>query len=479
MSLTSPLFFAFVAAVVIAFHVSESVIYRRLVLGAANAIFIASYLSDVTQVLPLLAFLALGYVCVSALSVRQSSLVLAAGVAAILCCYVFLKRFSFFEGLGQLPFPYLTVGLSYILFRILHIMVDVRSGDLSERIGPLAFFRFTCNFLCFVSGPIQRYQDFSAMDGKAAVQLDASVVYAAFSRIATGYVKFVIIAATADYAFTFVSPHLLQPSGLSFLKLCAVYATVASLYTVYLYFNFSGYMDIVIGIGTLLGQALPENFDRPFSARSFLEFWQRWHMTLSQWFKFYLFNPLLMFLMTWLPSPALTSYLGVLAFFITFGVMGVWHGTTAVFVIYGLLMGAGASINKLWQVACTERLGKKRYRALTESTAYIYFARGLTVAYFVLALTCLWVPELPQFTALLARLGFAGVIATFVVVAVAFGVAALILDLAQARLRIPVALSAIQSGEITKNLHLAGKMMAIVAVATLLHKAPDFVYKAF
>ena len=56
--------------------------------------------------------------------------------------------------------------------------------------------------------------------------------------------------------------------------------------------------------------------------------------------------------------------------------MGVWHGTTAVFVIYGLLMGAGASVNKLWQVACTERFGKKRYRALTEAPAYIYFARG-------------------------------------------------------------------------------------------------------
>ncbi|NEU97349.1 MBOAT family O-acyltransferase [Bradyrhizobium uaiense] len=478
MSLTSPLFFAFLAAVVIAFHISESVPYRRFVLGAANAIFMASYLSDVTQVLPLLAFLGLGYASIYALYRRQSPLVLTAGVVAILCCYVFLKRFSFFEGLGQLPFPYLTIGLSYILFRILHMMVDVRSGDLTERIGPLAFFRFTCNFLCFVSGPIQRYQDFSAMDGKAAVQIDASVVYAAFSRIATGYVKFVIIAATADYAFTFVSPHLLQPSGYSFLKLCAVYATVASLYTVYLYFNFSGYMDIVIGIGTLLGQTLPENFDRPFSARSFLEFWQRWHMTLSQWFKFYLFNPLLMVLMTWLPTPALTSYLGVLAFFITFGVMGIWHGTTAVFVIYGLLMGAGASINKLWQVACTERLGKKRYRALTESAAYIYSARGLTVAYFVLALTCLWVPELPQFTALLARLGIAGVATTFVVVAVAFGIAALILDVVQARLRI-LDLSGIKGGVITRNLHLAGKMMAIVAVATLLHKAPDFVYKAF
>src|SRR5260370_33440031 len=112
-------------------------------------------------------------------------------------------------------------------------------------------------------------------------------------------------------------------------------------------------MDIVIGKGVLRGQELAENFDRPFSARTFLEFWQRWHMTLSQWFKISLFNPLVMLLMSCFPAPALTAYLGVLAFFITFLVMGIWHGTTAVFVVYGLLMGAGASINKLWQVACT------------------------------------------------------------------------------------------------------------------------------
>jgi alginate O-acetyltransferase complex protein AlgI len=70
-------------------------------------------------------------------------------------------------------------------------------------------------------------------------------------------------------------------------------------------------------------------------------------MTLSQWFKFYLFNPLLMLRMSAFPAPALTAYLGVVAFFVTFLVMGIWHGTTAVFVIYGLLMGAGASINKI------------------------------------------------------------------------------------------------------------------------------------
>src|SRR3984957_20069633 len=479
MNLTSPLFFAFIAATVIAFHISQSSTYRRLVLGTANVIFISSYLTDVIQVLPLLTFLLLGYAGVSVLYVRKSPAILASGIVVVLAFYIFLKRFSFFEALGQLPFPYLSIGLSYILFRILHVMIDVRSGDLVERIHPLAFFRYTCNFLCFISGPIQRYQDYSLSDGKELVPLDPSKVYEAFTRIATGYVKFAVIAATAQYIFLYLNQPLLQATALPPAKLCLIYATAASLYTIYLYFNFSGYMDIVIGIGSLLGQSLPENFDKPFSARSFLEFWQRWHMTLSQWFKFYLFNPLLMFLMSCFPAPALTSYLGIFAFFVTFLVMGVWHGTTAVFVIYGLLMGAGASINKIWQIFCTDRLGKKRYRALSENTAYIYFARGLTVSYFVLALTCLWTPELPQLVLLMARLGFIGVAGAFVTVGIAFGFAALILDTVGTRIVTWDSLRAIRDGVLVRNLGLAGKMMAVLAVATLFHKSPDFVYKAF
>ncbi|MBR0797160.1 hypothetical protein JQ615_17345 [Bradyrhizobium jicamae] len=479
MSLTSPLFFTFLAGVVLAFNASQSVTYRRLVLGLANAIFIASYLTDYTQILPLLGFLLLGYVCVSILSVWKSSLVLGLGIVGVLVSYVFLKRFSFFEDLGHLPFPYLTIGLSYILFRILHMMIDAQSGDLDERVGPFAFFRYTCNFLCFVSGPIQRYQDFRAADGTAVVKLDADSVFLAFSRVIAGYAKFVIIAAVAEYGFSFLKPQLLQAGELSFAKLCVLYGAAASLYAVYLYYNFSGYMDIVIGSGVLLGQQLPENFDKPFSARSFLEFWQRWHMTLSQWFKFYLFNPLVMLLMSWFPAPALNAYLGVFAFFVTFLVMGIWHGTTAVFVVYGLLMGAGASINKLWQVACTERLGKKRYRTLTETPSYIYFARGVTISYFVLALTCLWLPELSDFTHLLIRLGPGGISVAFIGIAAAFGLFWFVADYVAPRLTAPALLTTVRDSLIGRNLTLASQMMAIVAVATLLHKSPDFVYKAF
>lgn len=490
MSLVSVVFLAFVAATVLAFHASASVAWRRGVLTVANVVFIGSYLGDVTQALPLLAFLALGYACLElvrrrGVRRRGESSALAAGIVVVLAAYIVLKRFSFIEGVVRLPFPYLVIGLSYILFRILHLIVDARSGSLPGRIGPLAFFRYTCNFLCFVSGPIQRYQDFAATDGIEAAPLDATRVYGAFSRVATGYLKFAVVAATANYLFLNLSVQITgdlaagaEPMGL--LRFMLTYVASAATYTAYLYYNFSGYMDVVIGIGLLLGQELPENFDRPFSARSFLEFWQRWHMTLSNWFKLYLFNPLLMLLMTRFPAPGLNASLGVAAFFVTFLVMGVWHGTTMVFVIYGLLMGAGASINKLWQLACTKRLGKKRYRALGQTTAYIQFARGLTIAYFAQALTCLWVPELQPFLGLCARLGVTGELGAFAVLALGFALATFVWDAAAAWIAAhDDGLRGIASGFFWRNLSLAFRILAVMSITSLFNKAPDFVYKAF
>jgi alginate O-acetyltransferase complex protein AlgI len=480
MSLVSPVFLIFIALTVIAFHLSASVTYRQLVMAVANAIFISSYVNNVTELLPLLAFLVVGYAGLQAVRLRRTGVSLTVGIVVVLALYIFLKRFSFIEPMGRLPFPYLIVGLSYILFRILHIMVDAASGDLPDRISPLTFFRYTCNFLCFVSGPIQRYQEFATMDGVEAVTLDAGRVFEAFSRIVAGYFKFVVIAATANYFFMNISVELFDAAPLGLPKLSLLYGLSAAAYTAYLYFNFSGYMDIVIGIGLLLGQVLPENFNRPFLSRSFLEFWQRWHMTLSNWFKLYLFNPLLMFLMARFSAPALDAYLGVAAFFITFLVMGIWHGTTLVFVIYGLLMGAGASINKLWQIACADRLGKKRYRQLTQTTAYLYFARGLTVAYFTLALTCLWVPELPQFLALSRRLGLLGICGAYGLLALGFAAATLTLDRLSTWITVRGSGSAaLPASLVYRNLSLALRIFIVLIAATLFNEPPDFVYKAF
>jgi D-alanyl-lipoteichoic acid acyltransferase DltB (MBOAT superfamily) len=159
----------------------------------------------------------------------------------------------------------------------------------------------------------------------------------------------------------------------------------------------------VIGLGILCGFQLPENFNRPYLAQNFLDLWSRWHITLSEWFKFYLFNPVLKTLAERWPSPKLIPYFGAVAFFITFTIMGIWHGSTPIFLIYGAALGIGAAGNKLFQIYAVSRLGKKRYRALSERAWYRHFSRGATLAFFTVGVACVWIT--PEIAALIMRVG--------------------------------------------------------------------------
>lgn len=483
MSFTSLNFLLFVVAVALLYNASRSMLYRRWVLLAANLLFIGSFVTRPLQLLPLLAFLAFGYAIAVALLRQPSRFAFGVAIGALIAAFIFLKRYSFLGGNLSLPFPYLEVGLSYILFRLLQMAIDGYSGEIrrsdSPLRSPLSFLNYTCNFLCFVSGPIQRSQNFTEEESRQSQVLDADRAFAAFARIIKGYIKVAVISAIAFYLFTNLSETVLSNKPVvSTFRFTLMYAVAAVAYTAYLYYNFSGYMDIVIGIGWLLGQELPENFDKPFSARGLLEFWTRWHMTLSEWFKTYLFNPLMMALGGRITNPSAMPYLGVLTFFITFFVMGVWHGSTAVFVIYGLLMGAGVSINKLWQIYMTKRLGKKGYKAFGERKLYQYACRGVTFAYFSIAVTGLWV-DMPQLATLGGHLGPGGLVITFAAIAFGFAFMAFIWDAVLAVLNGGNAVARLVAAPALRQFTLAGQVLMILAITSFFHKAPEFVYKAF
>jgi alginate O-acetyltransferase complex protein AlgI len=165
---------------------------------------------------------------------------------------------------------------------------------------------------------------------------------------------------------------------------------LAVVYPFFLYSNFSGYIDIVIALARLMRVRLPENFDRPFSASSFLDFWNRWHITLSSWLKTYVYNPLLIALMRRVPSHAVEPLLGVVAFFVTFFLVGVWHGRTSEYVVFGALQGGGVALNKLWQVGLTWAMGRKGYKELAKNPVYIAFGRGMTFSWFAFTLLWFW-----------------------------------------------------------------------------------------
>ena len=477
MSFTSPIFFLFLFLTVVVFHLSANTSYRKSVLAVANLVFIASYATAWFQLVPLVAFLVLGYLLVRLAHNLRTEAAMAVALVFVLAVYVFLKQFFFLHSYS-LPFVYTVIGLSYILFRIVHLIVDVSSGEIDSPPGPLAFFRYTCNFLCFVSGPIQTWTEFRTDEEEGlTAPLDSNTVFKAFERVTVGLLKVAVIAASADYLYENLSVQILPADqaghGIGFhLK----YGVAAASYTAYLYYNFSGYMDIVIGVGWLLGQKLPENFDRPFIARNFLEFWQRWHMTLSLWFKAYVFTPLMMQMVRLFPSPSATAAIGIFCFFVTFLLMGIWHGSTTVFVIYGLLMGLGASVNKLWQVAANARLGKKTYRMLQEHWLYADLSRGLTFAYFTMALTCLWVTDLGQFVLLATRLGLAGMIMVLLGLLLGFS---LLFRPYQALMLGAHKLAQRTSSKPMDNLLLASRVLLVFFFMGLLNKTPEFVYKAF
>jgi alginate O-acetyltransferase complex protein AlgI len=479
MAITSLTFIAFIIAVVLLASALPSPRQRSWVLLAANLVFIGSHVDSVSQLVPMAGFLLLCYLIIDGLRRSRSLAGLWAGLLLVIASFVVLKKFSFLDESLSLPFPYLVLGLSYVLFRVLHLMVDAQQGELAQPIAPLHFFNYSCNFLSFIAGPIQRYPE-HAQQREQPLVLDETKVYRAFARVIEGFVKVSVMSAIFSYLFDNLSGRLLDPSlALATPVICGLVVAAAVVYTVYLYANFAGYMDIVIGVGQLMGQELPENFNRPFLARNFLEFWSRWHMTLSDWFKTYVFNPLLRLLASRFTAPRASPYLGVAAFFVTFLIMGVWHGTTAVFVVYGLLMGAGASVNKLWQVVVIKRLGKKRYRALADKPTVVYLSRGLTFAYFALALSCLWL-DMVQLQWLVQRLGLAGLVVCYVGLSLAAGLAFATWDWVGAltcawrpgRQRL-------YGGVAVRNLLLGAQMLLIVTVASFFHKAPEFVYRAF
>lgn len=401
-------FLILIAVGLILFHAYKSLLWRRLVLFGVNVAFVASYANAASELIPLAGFLALSYVYILAVEQSQSRTLLFSAIAFLLMMFIYLKQYAFLRALRLGEWSYVAVGLSYILFRVIQVLVDTHQGAIKERLSPLRMFNYCCSFTTFASGPIQRFQQYREQeDSLASLSISSETAYESFSRIINGCIKVAFISVLFENIHGSAAERLHAIESTRFLW--AVYSLACMAYLMHLYINFSGYMDIVIGVGRLFGFELPENFNRPLGAKNFLEFWGRWHITLSSWFKLYLFNPLVKALARRWPSPRLLTYWGVFAYFVTFFLMGIWHGTTYVFVIYGLFLGLGMSCNKLYEEEMRKRLGKKRFRRLRGNLAYQTISQGITISYFAVALTCLWVnmAQLDRIWGSLGYLGFA------------------------------------------------------------------------
>jgi D-alanyl-lipoteichoic acid acyltransferase DltB (MBOAT superfamily) len=338
------------------------------------------------SLLPLALFLLVGYAGLKLIESGRARTVTPLVVATILL-YVWLKKYTFLPAPLFLRISYSTLGLSYIFFRIVHLLVDASNDALPGKVGVTAYLTYTLNFTTLVAGPIQRFQDFEKarrlarrphiVDGGAAIE-----------RIVVGFFKTNVMALLFSMVHSEAVSQV-STSSIWWTRVLQGAIAIAS-YPFFLYCNFSGYIDIVIGIAGLLGMKLPENFDRPFSASNFIDFWNRWHITLSTWLKTYVYIPLVMRLMIRYPAESLAPIWGVLAFFVTFFLVGAWHGQTWAFLFFGVLQGLGVSVNKLFEISMVSLLGRKRTKSVTANPIYVAVCRGLTFTWFAFTLLWFW-----------------------------------------------------------------------------------------
>jgi alginate O-acetyltransferase complex protein AlgI len=465
----------FIFSGLLVFHFFQGVGAKRFVFLILNICFIYFLVPSESSAYYFLIFLAIGYGLIKIAQIRRKKITLFVSALSLVFLFLYFKNYSILYFIPRAHNLIFTIGTSYVLFRILHLLVDIHGGAIEEKISLLDYFNYTCFFLSFVSGPIMRYEDFKGQEKKfMSFEPDQSEVFMAFSRVVNGLIKIGIIAVSFKFLFgefSFRIENIKFPMEIT-------HACAALLYTQFLYFNFSGYMDVIIGIGRLFGFQLPENFNKPFMAANFLDFWSRWHITLSEWFKFYLFNPLLKLLTYRWPSPKASPYLGVVSFFVTFFVMGVWHGSTNIFIIYGLFLGLGVSLNKLYQINVSRWLGRGGYRAIKGNKIYCLICSAMTYSYFSFALTCLWASE-ERFFLIIDTLGIKGLSFGFATaVLISSCILFALFTLRTVWLNMSKVKEIFSNNYWCKELYLASKVFVIIFLV-IEGNTPEFIYQWF
>jgi D-alanyl-lipoteichoic acid acyltransferase DltB (MBOAT superfamily) len=468
-------FLAFALVVIAVFHLGRAQRWRQAVLLAANLAFLASFVDRPAALLPYAGFLLLGALGVSARR-RLGAWTIWAFPLLVLIVFVWLKQYLFVPQRLLLPPGYLLVGLSYVFFRVMHLVIDGWESLPRGARGWLSYLNYVLNFTSLVSGPIQRYDDYQRSE-HADTHLTREQAWLAAERVITGFFKVYIVSAVLQFAQqSQVEAFMTADAAGRILR----GAALTGLYPVYLYFNFSGYTDFVIGIARFLHLELPENFDRPFAAGNFIIFWSRWHMSLSNWFKTYVYTPATLAMMRRSRSPKLEPVIGVAAYFLTFFLVGLWHGQTSEFVFFGFLLGGGVAGNKLYQIGMARVLGRARYQRLTNNPSYAMLMRGLTFTWFAFSSLWFW-SSWSQLASFAQRIGFVG---GMVALTLVLAVASMLLE-ALARLGGWMRRPALWGETLLESpyvrLALALDMIVIVAFAALAVHAPrsQIVYQRF
>jgi len=262
--------------------------------------------------------------------------------------YTWITRIFF---MGHMYVWWSVLGYSFILFRQIHLSVNVCDGMITD-IEFLDYFNYNLAFWTFLAGPIQRYDDFIGQWRLLeTTKVNDHERIKGLNRMLWGLIKVVAIAPFFEQ-YADIKTFTALPNAVNFIILLMSFP-------LYLYLNFSGYCDVVIGFARSVGFKIPENFRSPFVARNIIDFWTRWHITLSEFFRDYLYFPMLMFSSRYFNALASS----VAATFISFFLMGIWHGNSLRFAVFGILHGAGVGAALLYTEFLKKVLSKEKLKA--------------------------------------------------------------------------------------------------------------------
>jgi len=237
---------------------------------------------------------------------------------------------------ADLAFAWL--GFSYVAFRLIHTVRDRQTGRLPS-VTLSEYVNYVIFFPSFTAGPIDRLERFR-QDLQAGAPLTNDDWLEAGTRLFVGlFKKFVVADLLAIISISDVLVSQVKSAAWLWLFLYA--------YTFRIYFDFSGYTDVAIVLGRLMGFRLPENFAGPYLKPNITQFWNSWHMTLTQWFRSYFFNPLTRTLRS-AKNPLPAPYIILVTQLATMLLIGLWHGVTWGFVAWGLWHGLGLFIHNRW-----------------------------------------------------------------------------------------------------------------------------------
>ncbi|MFJ7935364.1 MBOAT family O-acyltransferase [Sporosarcina sp. NPDC096371] len=237
----------------------------------------------------------------------------------------------------DLPLP---IGLSFYTFQTMSYAIDVYRGKVKAQRNPLTLALYVCLFPQLIAGPIVRYEIIERELKNRHVTLDQFSEGVKIFLIGLG--KKVLLANNIGFLWSEIQQQ--SPAELSVLS---AWMGIAA-FGLQLYFDFSGYSDMAIGLGKMFGFSFPQNFNYPFASRSITEFWRRWHMTLGTWFRDYVYIPL--------GGSRKGKFRLYLNLFIVWGLTGLWHGAAWNFVAWGLYFGVVIAIEKAGLLVLLEKM---------------------------------------------------------------------------------------------------------------------------